>query len=163
MKKGKIRKTGRVCLCQLLLLVAVVVSGCGKDFDDLMENHKAQAMREDGVWEERYEQTREDPAVNETQVIVSVDVKKEMSEEDRMEIMDYLKLQHHSCWDEEGNYLGLKEGDFYCYAVFYRGDTDEEIGKIKYVNEESVEITEDDKAYFPTPEMRSERMPGQEG
>ena len=37
MKKGKIRKTGRVCLCQLLLLVAVAVSGCGKDFDDLME------------------------------------------------------------------------------------------------------------------------------
>ncbi|MDY3909126.1 MAG: hypothetical protein SOZ48_05280 [Eubacterium sp.] len=48
MKKGQIRKTGRVCLCQLLLLVAVAVSGCGKDFDDLMENHKARMPGQEG-------------------------------------------------------------------------------------------------------------------
>ncbi len=45
---------------------------------------------------------------------------------------------------------GIRRG----YAVFYRGDTDEELKRIKYVDGKSVEITEEDQERFAGPEMR---------
>ena len=70
-----------------------------------------------------------------------------------MEILDYKELCQHSEMDDTGAYLGEKDSTWTCYAVFYRGDTDEELKRIKYVNGESVEITEEDEERFAGPEM----------
>lgn len=145
-------------LYAVVLLVAIVLSGCGqKNYDRLIEDHKAMSLQEDGVWEIRYEKIRSDPSIDATTAIISINVKKDMIEDDMLEIMDYMELQYNADFDEAGVYQGKKEdAEFSCYAVFYRGDTDEEIKRIKYVNGKSVEITKEDDVYFASPEFRTE-------
>lgn len=144
-------------LYAVVLLAAVILSGCGEeDYSKLMKEHKAISLQEEGVWEKRYEKQKRDLSIDATTVIISIDVKKDMTEDDMLEIIDYMELQYTADVDEAGVYRGKKEdAEFSCYAVFYRGDTDEEIKKIKYVNGKSVEITKEDEIYFASPEFRT--------
>ena len=87
---------------------------------------------------------------------LSVNVNKNMSEDDMLEVLDYVKLCLHSEQDDTGAYVGDRDSDWICYAVFYRGDSDEELKRFKHVNGESVHITEEDQAKFAGPELRSE-------
>lgn len=145
----------KIILCVLIFLMAFVMTGCYKRYDQILHDHKADKMFEDGVWESRYDVIQENPATGDMVVPCSINVNQDMSESDMMEIMDYFRIQFHSDMDEEGIWLGISEGDFIVYAVFYKGDTDEVIRKIKYVNGESVKITEEDEVKFPSPDMRS--------
>lgn len=143
------------CLCAAVLSAAIALAGCGAlDYDKMLHTHKAMSMMEDGVWEKRYEEDTEYPATDEMKIVISVNVKKDMSEDDMLEIMDYLELQNNASFDDAGIYVGESDMDYTCYAVFYRGDTDEEIKRIKYVNGESVAIGEEDEGCFAGPELR---------
>lgn len=146
-------KFGR--LCAAVLLTAVVLAGCGKDYEKMLEEHKAVSMQEDGIWEARYEQCKINDATDVTTVIISVNVMKNMTENDMLEVLDYMELQYNARFDDEGVYQGKKEdAEYICYAVFYRKDTDEEIKRIKYVKGESVEIRGEDEVHFAGPELR---------
>lgn len=146
-------KSGR--LCAAVLMAAVIFSGCAENYGRLIEGHKAASMQEEGVWEERYEHCKTNLATDAKTVTISVNVMKDMSEDDMLEIMDYRELTYNANVDDAGVYLGKNEdAEYTCYAVFYRGDTDEAIKKIKYVNGESVEIKEEDEGCFAGPELR---------
>lgn len=146
----------KAIFCILILLMIFVMTGCYKRYDQILHDHKADKMFEDGVWEYRYQVCQMDPATDSMVIPCSINVNQDMSESDMLEVMDYFRIQLHSDMDEEGIWLGISEGDFTVYAVFYKGDTDEVIRKIKYVNGESVKITGEDEAKFPSPDMRSE-------
>jgi hypothetical protein len=46
-----------------------------------------------------------------------------------------------------------------CYAIFYKGDTDEVLKEFKYCNGESVTVTdEDEKAHFSTMKLDDKAM-----
>ncbi len=138
----------------ICVLPAVLCAGCGtRDLGKMISDHKAEKMYDEGVWEERYGHWTMKEEIGEEIFTLSVDVKKDMSEDDMMEILDYKELCQHSEMDDTGAYLGEKDSTWTCYAVFYRGDTDEELKRIKYVNGESVEITEEDEERFAGPEM----------
>lgn len=61
-------------------------------------------------------------------------------------VLDYYKMDL-----VEASGFDVKEEEAAVYGVFYKGDTDEEIGKFKYVNGESVDISEEEQYYFPAP------------
>ena len=52
-------------------------------------------------------------------------------------------------------YLGERDTDFTCYAVFFDGESDKEIRRIKYLNREEVTPTEEEEPMFPSSFMRS--------
>lgn len=135
----------KVLLLSLCMLVAMFLPGCG----ETMENHSALSMQEDGSWEERYN----------TNVImdgggvyakVSVNVKKDIDEKDMLKILDYYRLIL-----VEGSGFDVEDEEAAVYGVFYKGNTDEEIRRFKYVDRESVDIPEEEQSYFPTPELRN--------
>lgn len=137
------------------VLAAVLCAGCGtRDINKMTTDHKGCKMYEEGVWEKRYEKWETKEEIGEDRYTISVEVKKDMSENDMLEVLDYEKLCHHSEMDDTGAYLGDRDTTWICYAVFYRGDTDEELKRIKYVDGESVEITEEDQEQFAGPELR---------
>lgn len=136
------------------ILAVVLCVGCGtRDLGQMIEDHKAETMNEEGVWERRYERMKghsDEDMIH----ILSVNVLKDMSEDDMREVLDYYELCLNSEMDETGAYVGKRDNSFICFAVFYRGDTDEELKRFKYVDGESVEITEEDKEWFAGPELR---------
>lgn len=128
------------------MLVVAFLPGCGEN----MENHRALSMQEDGLWEERYN----------TNVLmdgggvyakVSVNVKEDMDEKDMLKILDYYRLNL-----VEGSGFDVEDEEAAVYGVFYKGNTDEEIGRFKYVDGENVDIPAEEQSYFPTPELRNE-------
>ena len=85
-----------------------------KDYNAMTENHAATKTYRDGVWEVRYNSVIDhyaDKIVGKT-LYLSVDVHQDMTEED-------------------SHYIGERESDFTCYAVFYwrngRRDTQDKI------------------------------------
>lgn len=138
------------------VLAAVLCAGCGtRDMSKMITDHKGSKMYDEGVWEKRYENWETKEEIGEERYTISVEVKKDMSEDDMLEVLDYEKLCYHSEMDDTGAYLGDRDTTWICYAVFYRGDTDEELKRIKYVDGESVEITEEDREQFAGPELRN--------
>lgn len=127
------------------MFVVAFLPGCGEN----MENHRALSMQEDGLWEERYN----------TNVLmdgggvyakVSVNVKEDMDEKDMLKILDYYRLNL-----VEGSGFDVEDEEAAVYGVFYKGNTDEEIGRFKYVDGENVDIQAEEQSYFPTPELRN--------
>ncbi len=138
-------------------LAAILFVGCGtRDSSEMIKEHKARDMYKEGAWEERYSEWSGDVDEGVEIFTLSVNVNKNMSEDDMLEVLDYVKLCLHSEQDDTGAYVGDRDSDWICYAVFYRGDSDEELKRFKHVNGESVHITEEDQAKFAGPELRSE-------
>lgn len=149
---------GFVRLCAIVGMVVVCMTGC-QSYREMLDNHEAVQMQNDGIWEERYSSLRFDDSEQEGCTLrLSVNVRKDMTEEQMLVVLDYCELWYNAFLDLENNKEMTRErdSDFTCYAVFYQGDTDEVIRKFKYVNHESVEITEEDNygfapSYFVSP------------
>ena len=67
-------------------------------------------------------------------------------------IMDYYELTR-NCKFVGNEYVGERETDFTCFAVFFRGDTDEEVRRIKYLNGKEVQAADEEENNFPHPEV----------
>lgn len=136
----------KVLLLSICMFVVFFLPGCRENLED----HSALSLQEDGFWEERYS-TCKMTDQGKTYAVASVNVKKDMGEKDMFKILDYYRLNL-----VEGSGFDVKEEEAVVYAVFYKGDTDEEIGKFKYVNGESVNIAEEEQYYFPAPNMHNQ-------
>lgn len=140
------------------VVLACLLIGCGsKDYNAMQEKHAATKTYRDGVWKVRYYSNLEEYAdeVKGVTLYLSVDVEQEMSEEDMLDIMDYYEFTRNAKWDNQNHYIGEREAEYVCYAVFYQSGTDEEIRRIKYYNGKEVEIPEEEQSYFPKPNMHS--------
>ena len=141
-----------------MALCITVSCGCGKDLESILNEHEALKMRDEGVYEVRYASCRVGYAgsgiIGEVIDCISINVNQEIGEEDMLTILDYYELVHNEEFDEDGDYKGERDEDYTCYAVFYEGDTDHELQKIKYFNNEKVDITDEDEKYFPPPYFR---------
>ena len=138
------------------VLAVVLCTGCGtRDRDKMIQNHKAEEMQEEGVWEQRYIRSTDSLYGEGDTLVLFVNVYKDMSEDDMLDVLDYYKLCMHSESDDTGAYVGERDTTFTCYAVFYREKTDEELKRFKCVDGEIVEITEEDEAQFAGPEERN--------
>lgn len=147
---------GFVRLCVIVGMVVACITGC-QSYQEMLDNHEAVKMQSDGIWEERYMERLEDEPGAEAKrtVRLSVNVLKDMTEEQMLDVLEYYELFFNAVL-EGGVYTKERDVDFTCYAVFYRGETDEPIQKFKYVNHESVAITEEDKYQFLSPIFRSQ-------
>lgn len=142
----------------IILFIVCVCTGC-ENYQQMLEEHKAIKMQQDGVWEERYKSVGVNDAIDETEVILSINVKKDMSVEDMLAVLEYHELFYNA--ELEGDiYTKEKESDYSSYAVFYRGDTDEAIKRFKYCNRESVPINKEDEVKFASPDWRTEKIIG---
>lgn len=145
----------------LLMIIVVVVffcfaAGCRQkqdSYSERVESHPAMKLYRDGVWKIRYRSDSQEytDEIKSTTTRLTIDVKKNMTEEDILDIMDYYELTRNARFDFDGSYIGERETDYTCYAVFYQGETDQETRRIKYYNGEEVEIPEEEKGYFPSP------------
>ena len=157
----------------VFLLLILFSAGCGTEkqssveaYNEKQENHAATKTYREGYWKVRYNCWSHDytDRIKSTTFTLSVDVYKDLTEQDMLDIMDYYEFTRNSQWGMDGEYLGERETDYTCYAVFYRGGTDEEIRRIKYCNGKEVVIQEEDKYCFATPESHSsEEEIGEEG
>lgn len=87
---------------------------------------------------------------------VSINVNQELSESEYENILEnYEKIYNTEC-DEEGKEQGEKDIDYFCYAVFYKGNTSEVVRKIKYHNHNIEEYDESEEIFFPQPEAVNE-------
>lgn len=147
------RKKFKICM-MFLLIMMIFTAGCRtKDSGNAQYNN--------GNWTERYVNVTDE--INEgniasVRVVLSVNIYKDMSEADFIEILDYYEDTYNSSYSSDNDDLGERDGDYTCYAVFYRNDTDEVITKIKYCNRDLVPFTEEEEYYFPKPELRSGRL-----
>jgi len=132
------------CLCVLFVIMLI---GCNKDNQDIL-NHNAMKLEEEGYYEIRYESALGDGDSEPLICTVSVDVLKDMNEDQMLDIARYMELCYMTILDSNMKPIGRRENDFECYMVFYKGNTDEEIEKIKYINGERVEIIEEDNHKF---------------
>lgn len=147
---------GLVRLCAIVGLIAVCMTGC-QSYEKMLDNHEAVKMQNDGVWEERYMEWWEDeppgPQSDRT-ALLSVDVLQDMTEEQMFDVLEYYELFYNALLEGDV-YTKEREAGFTLFAAFYKGKTDEPIRKIKYVNHESVEITQSDEYQFVSPVFRS--------
>lgn len=135
------------------VLAVVLCTGCGtRDHAKMVQNHKAAEMELEGVWEIRYINCTDSVYGESDTLVLSVNVYKDMSEDDMLDVLDYYKLCMHYEADDTGAYVGERDTTWTCYAVFYQEETNEELKRFKYVDGESVEITEEDEAQFAGPE-----------
>ena len=149
-------------LFSTVILWSCLIIGCGsmsaEKYNAIQENHAATKTYREGKWKVRYDSMPQQYSgkIESTTYILSVDVLGELTEEDMLDIMDYYEFTGNAQWDMNNRYLGEKETDYTCYAVFYKGDTDEEIRRIKYLNRKEVEIPEDEQGYFAPPYFYSD-------
>ena len=134
----------------MLTVIIMLFAGCGNKVIDF-NNHNALKMMEEGKYEIRYSDSNgfEDnyPIVSR----ISVNVLKDMTREQMLDIIRYEEMCQMSLFDSNENYIGRRENDYECYAVYYKGETDVVIDKIKYVNGKIVEINEaDDNKFAPS-------------
>ena len=155
-------------LFSTVILWSCLIIGCGsmsaEKYNAIQENHAATKTYREGKWKVRYDSMTQQYSgkIESTTYILSVDVLGELTEEDMLDIMDYYEFTGNAQWDMNNRYLGERETDYTCYAVFYKGNTDEEIDRIKYFNGEEVEIPEEEQSYFPKPNMnRGEQGTGE--
>lgn len=151
----------------IVILLSSLVFGCGsKDYNAMQEKHAAVKTYREGKWKVRYNSLGQEytDSIKSTTLFLSVDVLEELTEEKMRDIMDYYEFTKNAQWDGNNHYIGERETDYVCYAVFFRGETDEEIRRIKYCNREEVEISEEEMSYFPKPHMySSEEEIGEDG
>lgn len=144
------------------VLLACFLGGCGKkSYSEMVESHAAMKTYRDGVWQIRYISEGGNAVgeeMTEITVYLSVDAGKEMTEGQMLEVMDYYEFTRNALFDKSGAYKGERKSDYVCYAVFYEGDTDKEIRRIKYQNGKEAEVTEEDSSMFPLPGMRTDKV-----
>lgn len=150
MKNIKINSIKKNVLLCMMICMAVLICACGS-YAGKVKKHKAVAMFEDGVLSERYaEMSLSD---NEERIYrVTYNVNEEMTEKEMLSVLDYEELINNAEHDEAtGKILGEMDRDYICFALFCEGNSDNVIGKYKYVNHESVEYTEEDEYLFLNP------------
>ncbi len=141
------------------LCLVVFSAGCqGTDkYNEILDNHSAVKLYQDGIWKPRYTSDTAEytDRIKSKTTFVSINVLGELTEENMLEIMDYYEFTRNAYFGSGTKYLGERDTDFTCYAVFFQGETEEEIRRIKYYNREEVAQTEEDEPMFPSPVMRS--------
>ncbi len=151
----------------IVILLSCLIFGCGsKDYNAMQEKHAAVKTYREGKWKVRYDKCVQEGTdrITKTLLYISINVEQELTEEEMRDIMDYYEFTKNAQWDGNNHYIGERETDYVCYAVFFRGETDEEIRRIKYCNREEVEILEEEMSYFPKPHMySSEEEIGEDG
>ena len=140
-----------------VLLISYIIVGCGikNSYEKRKENHAAAKTYQEGKWKVRYDSRTWDytDRIKSTTFFLSVNVEQELTKKEMLDIMDYYELTVNAHLDANNRYKGERESDYNCYAVFYNGNTDEEVDRIKYFNGEEVEIPEEEQSYFPKPNM----------
>lgn len=121
-----------------------MVAEVEKDYEQKLQEHEAMVMKQDGIGDERYMEWDYDTQQKIAVIRLSAMENKQMTDEERMKILDYYDIKGQSlCW-ANSDY----DGDVTCYAVFYMGDEFEETARYKYVNGELVDISEDEEYMF---------------
>lgn len=146
-------------MCIIVGMVGACMTGC-QSYQEMLENHEAMKMQSDGIWQERYMERWEDepPGPQSARTVaLTVSVLKDMTEEQMFDVLEFYELFFNALLEGDV-YTKERDADFTLYAAFYKGDTDELIRKFKYVNHESVTITEEDEYQFVSPIFRS-RIP----
>lgn len=113
-----------------------------------LEEHEAMIMQKEGIWDERYNENIYTNTMSSAELCLSINEKKDMTEEQRMVVLDYYKI-----WLQSLNDIGDSDyynGDVTIYAVFYAGDDEvKEVARYKYVNGDIVDISEEEQYQFP--------------
>lgn len=124
-------------------------------------SHKAETMRDDGIWEERQMSLVQDNiSSDQCKINLSIKVKQDMTEEEMLKVLDYYEKEIFTDMGagEKVN-IGGKQVEIekrnidMCYAIFYKGDTDEVLKEFKYANGKNVPVMEEDEAYFDSMKM----------
>lgn len=152
---GKIYKVVTAAIFLMIGCIFTIGRDKHQDIQALSENHRAVKMYRDGVWTGRYEANFENYATGDRSICLSINVHKDMSREDMVSVLDYYEM----VWNAEcvgESYVGERDNDFTGHAVFFRGDTDEELARIKFFNRKEAEITKEDEPLFPRAYMHSE-------
>ncbi len=155
----------------IVLLMILCVSGCSSkeptesqttmspeeekedEYPKEVKNSNAAELKSQGVWEERYKKDKVNGTLEEGVItMLSINVNKDMTEDEMLQVTDYYRM----ITDDKYKINDSYKGKFTCYAVFYKGDTDEELGRIKYVDGEKAEITDADKYNFAPAYMINE-------
>lgn len=148
-------------LCIFLAVVCLVLfsGGCqAKDpYNEILENHRAVKLFEEKIWRPRYTCDRDEytDRIKSKTSFVTINVLGELTEEDMLEIMDYYEFTRNADFGTDTTYLGERNTDFTCYAVFFEGETDKEIRRIKYFNGKEVTPMEEEEQMFPSAMMRT--------
>ncbi len=164
-RKWGMKKYRKVCTA-LTAIVFLVIGGVFTighrrypDLKDLSDNHPAVKMYYSGYWEGRYESHWATTGANETigmnGITLSINVLKDMTREEMVSVLGYYELVGNAEF-VGSSYVGERDTDFLGYAVFFRGDTEEELARVKYFNGAEAEITEEDKGCFPPPYFHQE-------
>lgn len=131
----------KTILIAIHIMSILLMIGCGKEIN--YENNEVNPN-----WKIRYENIMQQTGENaKTRVELSVDVYKELSEDEYIEILE-------KCESRNGvTYVDSEDGkdvdEYFCYAVFFKGDTDEIIRKVKYHNHEYEEYLKNEESLFP--------------
>lgn len=153
-------KRSKIYLCVILavLCLGLFSAGCQRkdEYNEILENHRAVKLFEEKIWWPRYTNDRDEytDRIKSKTTFVSINVLGELSEEDMLEIMDYYEFTRNADFGTGTTYLGERDTDFTCYAVFFEGETDKEIRRIKYFNGKEVIPTEEEEPLFPSAIMR---------
>ncbi len=143
-----------------VLLISYIIIGCGmkSSYETRKEKHAAVKTYRDGKWKIRYEKRMQEGTdrITKTMLYLSLNMEQELTEQEMLDIMDYYEFTRNAQWDANNRYMGERETDYVCYAVFYEGETDQEFCRIKYCNGEEVEIPEEEQGYFPTSYFRND-------
>jgi len=138
----------------LLIFLMLFTVGC-RNYITRAENHKAMDLYRDGAWNIRYKRSMEKYATGQNITILSINVNKDMTEKEMLSVLDYYEFTDNADFDAKGKYIGECKTDFLCFAVFYEGDTDKEIRRIKYLKGKEVDPVEEGEYRFATPDLRT--------
>lgn len=144
-----------VIIGMALLILFAAGAGVREERDpytEMVEGHTAFKLFKDGVWEIRYisHLVEYTDRIKSTMVRLSVNMNRVLSEDEMLQIMDYYELTRNAKF--VGNhYVGERETDFTCFAVFFCGNSDEEVRRIKYMNGKELEAADEEKNNFPHP------------
>ena len=147
------------CIVLAVLCLGLFSGGCQiKDkYNEILETHRAVKLFEENIWWPRYTRDYDEytDRIKSKTTFVTINVYGELSEEDMLEIMDYYEFTRNANFGTGTRYLGEHDTDFTCYAVFFEGESDKEILRIKYFNGKEVTPTEEEEPMFPSAIMRS--------
>lgn len=135
-----------LCVITLLFLCACNLSDEPENLDD----HTAVKMMEDGMWNIR-DESLSDCDNGDVIFKASINVFKDMEEENMLDVLDYYKKELMVEWEEVGGkvkYVGKKDTNFIAYVTFFKKETDEILNQFKYVNDEIVDYTEEEQYEF---------------
>lgn len=136
----------------LAVLCMLCITGC---------QHKAEILKEKGIWEERREVwVQKDLNSDQEEVNLSISVLRDMTEEEMLQVLDYYEKEIFTDTGAGekvnfgGNEVEIKAREVtMCYAIFYKGNTDEVFKEFKYADGKNIPVTKEDEAYFNSMKM----------